>query len=323
MARQLSRLSVLNVRSLNKPGRYADGGGLYLQVSQFHTKAWIFRFTFDGRPRQMGLGPLHTVSLQDARLEAERCRKIVHDGFDPIETRDSEKTKRRLEAAKAKSFKDCAEAYMKSIGAEWKNAKHASQWRNTLATYVYPKFGNLPAQAVDVGMVMDVLEPIWTSKPETAGRVRGRIESVLDWATARKYRDGENPARWRGHLDKLLPKRSKVRKVKHHAALPYAEIGDFITTLRAREGNSARGLEFLILTAARTGEVIGATWDEINLTNKEWTIPAERMKGDRLHKVPLSARAAELLKGMRDLNSFSPDRTEACRIWPFSNCSSG
>ena len=185
---------------------------------------------------------------------------------------------------------------MTAMGAEWKNAKHASQWRNTLTTNVYPKFGNLPVQSIDVGMVMDVLEPIWTKKTETAGRVRGRIEKILDWASARTYRVKENPARWRGHLDNLLPKPNKVRKVHHHPALPFGEIGTFIKELRSREGPSAKGLEFLILTATRTNEVLGATWDEVDLAKAEWTIPAKRMKSGKAHKIPLSNRAIAILQ---------------------------
>ena len=296
MARQFNKLSALDLRSKRKPGRYADGGGLYLQVSRSNTKAWIFRFKFDGRERQMGLGATHAVSLKQAREEATRCRKLVVDSIDPIEARNAEKTRRALEAAQAKTFKDCAEAYMKAMGAEWKNAKHASQWRNTLTTYVYPKFGNLPIQSIDVGMVMDVLEPIWTKKTETAGRVRGRIEKILDWASARTYRVGENPARWRGHLDNLLPKPNKVRKVHHHPALPFDEIGTFIKELRSREGPSAKGLEFLILTATRTNEILGATWDEVDLAKGEWTIPAKRMKSGKAHKIPLSNRAIAILQ---------------------------
>ena len=199
------------------------------------------------------------------------------------------------------TFRECAEAYIRSHGAAWRNVKHASQWRNTLKTYAYPFFGDLSVQAVDTGLVMQALDPIWAKKPETASRVRGRIEAVLDWASAREFRQGENPARWRGHLNKLLPASSKVRKVKHHSALPYSEIGAFMAELRQREAIAARGLEFLILTAARTGEVIGATWDEIDFADKAWTIPADRTKSDKEHHVPISPNAIEVLEGMRDV----------------------
>ena len=232
MARSIKRLSARRVATETTRGRYADGGGLYLQVSKYGTKSWLFRFTLDGRARLMGLGPLHTVSLAEAREEAEKCRKLVRTGVDPIEARRIERTRTRIETVKAMTFRTCAEAYIKSHGAGWRNAKHAKQWTNTLKTYVYPVFGDLPVSAVDTGLVMKVLEPIWTKKTETASRVRGRIEAVLDWAKAREYRQGENPARWKGHLEKLLPARTKVRTIKHHAALAYDEIGTFMAALR-------------------------------------------------------------------------------------------
>ena len=194
------------------------------------------------------------------------------------------------------TFDQCADAYLAAHRAGWRNAKHAAQWSSTLATYVSPIFGNLPVQAIDVALVTKALEPIWTAKPETASRMRGRIESILDWAKVRGYRDGENPARWRGHLDHLLPARAKVSKVRHHAALPYDELAGFMGKLRAQGGTSARALEFAILTAARTGEVIGARWAEIDLPGKTWTIPAERMKAGREHRVPLSAAALAILE---------------------------
>jgi integrase len=197
------------------------------------------------------------------------------------------------------TFKACAEAYMAAHQAGWRNPKHRAQWTATLNTYVYSHFGDLPVQAVDVGLVMKAVEPIWTEKPETASRVRGRIEAVLDWATARGYRKGENPARWRGHLENLLPARSKVRRVEHHAALPYQEIGGFMAALCTQESVAARAFEFLILTAARTGEVIGARWDEFDLGERLWTVPGERMKAGREHRVPLSARAVEITQEMK------------------------
>jgi integrase len=202
----------------------------------------------------------------------------------------------KLDAAKAMTFTACAEHYIASHKVGWRNDKHAAQWPATLGAYVYPVFGGLPVQAVDVGLVMKAIEPIWTVKPETAGRVRGRIESILDWATTRGYRTGENPARWRGHLENLLPARSKVRRVEHHAALPYPEIGGFMVELRQQEGVAARALEFAILTAARTGEVIGARWDEINIVERQWTVPPERMKAGKEHRVPLSDAALAVVE---------------------------
>jgi integrase len=247
----------------------------------------------------MGLGPLHIVSLAEARERAREARRLRHEGTDPIEARKAKQAEDRLAAAAAMTFQECAERYIEAHQAGWKNPKHAKQWPSTLETYVYPVFGALPVQAVDVALVMKVLEPIWRIKPETAGRVRGRIESVLDWATARGYRKGENPARWRGHLDKLLPARGKVRKVEHHPALPYIEMGDFISALHKQEGVGARALEFLILTATRTSEVIGARWEEFDLAEKVWTVPGDRMKAGKEHRVPLSARAAEIIDAMK------------------------
>lgn len=299
MPRQIHRLDAMKVKHLKARGLHADGGGLYLQVSKFDTKSWIFRFTLNGKSRQMGLGALHTVSLSEARQKAESCRKLVWEGTDPIERRKALRARRGLEAAKTMTFNECALGFLRSHGAAWSNIKHSTQWKNTLSTYACPVFGNLPVQDIDTGLVLKALEPIWTSKTETASRVRGRIESILDWAKARGYREGENPARWRGHLDKLLPARSKVQKVRHHAALPYPEIGPFMAKLRTHDAVSARGLEFLILTAARTGEVIGAKWDEIDFGQKIWTIPEGRMKAGKEHRVPLSECALKILDGMK------------------------
>jgi integrase len=300
MARTIGKLTALAITQAKRRGYYGDGGGLFLQVSTSGAKSWVFRFKEIGRLREMGLGPTHTVSLAEARQKALECRKARLDGLDPIEARRGKRILAKLDAAKAVTFAACAERYIASHKAGWRNPKHAAQWPATLGTYVYPAFGSLPVQAVDVGLVMKAIEPIWVQKPETAGRVRGRIESVLDWATARGYRQGENPARWRGHLENLLPKKSKVRRVEHHAALPYVEIGAFMAELQRQEGVPARALEFAILTAARTGEVIGAKWDEIDLGERLWTVPAERMKkADKEHRVPLSDAALAILDDLR------------------------
>lgn len=246
----------------------------------------------------MGLGSLSAVSLADARVDAGECRRLCRDGVDPIEARKMQIVRARLEAAKALTFSQAAEQYIGANSTAWRNAKHAAQWGSTLKTYVTPIFGALPVQAVDVGLVMKVLDPIWSKKPETASRVRGRIEVILDWATARGLRSGENPARWRGHLDKLLPKTSKVRVVKHHAALSYAELPKFFAELKVQSGVAAPALEFTVLTAARTGECIGARWSEVSFLDATWTITAERMKAGKEHRVPLSARAVSILKQM-------------------------
>jgi integrase len=289
------------VRNAKHKGLCGDGGGLFLQVGASGGKSWIFRWKEAGKMRVMGLGPVHTVSLAEARDKALACRKLRLEGIDPIEQRREKRAEDRLAAAKGISFRECAEGYIAAHRAGWRNDKHAAQWPSTLAAYVYPMFSDLAVQAIDTGLVMRTLEPIWNDKPETASRVRGRIESVLDWASARGYRQGENPARWRGHLQNLLPRRSKVRRVEHHAALPYPEIGAFMAKLRQQEGVAARALEFAILTAARTGEVRGARWSEIDLDAKVWNIPASRMKANRPHRVPLSDAALSIVKAIVEI----------------------
>ena len=329
LPRGIHRLSPAKVKN-SRPGKradgrarvhlYADGGGLYLQVTPGQnghiSKSWIFRFaTAKRKERYMGLGSLDAVSLAEAREKASECRKLRDQGKDPIETRVAQRASVAAEHAKAMTFDQCAERYISAHRAGWRNCKHAAQWQNTLRTYVSLTFGRLPVRAVDVGLVIKVLEPIWAIKPETASRVRGRIEAVLDWAAARGFRDSDNPARWKGRLDKLLPRRSKVRAVQHHAALPYTEVGAFIRALRERSATAARALEFAILTAARTGEVLGARWNEIDLRAKLWTIPASRMKSRRKHRVPLPDAALVVLQQMRSLRQndhvFPGDRRDA------------
>jgi integrase len=299
MARASNKLSAVEVKSIDRKGMYHDGGGLYLQVRAGGAKSWIFRFMLDGRSREMGLGPAHAIPLADARRRAAECRRMRFDGTDPIEARRAEREKKKLDAAKSMTFDACATAYIDAHKAGWRNAKHIDQWSNTLTTYVGPVFGSLPVHAVDVGLIMKALEPIWQTRSETASRLRGRIEAVLDWAAVRGYRKGDNPARWRGHLDKLLPARSKVQRVEHHPALPYDQLADFVAMLRTQEGIAARALEFLILTATRTGEVIGARWDEIDLGEKIWVVPPARMKAGREHRVPLSAAAMAILEEIK------------------------
>jgi integrase len=297
MRREGNKLTATEVRAAIKPGLYGDGHGLYLQVSAYDTKSWVFRFMLDGRARKMGLGPLHTVSLAEARKRAANARLKALDGVDPIDDKQAQRAHKRLAVAKARTFKQCADAYVQANRAGWKNHKHVRQWTSTFGATT-GVINDLPVSAIDTGLVLKVLEPIWTVKPETAVRVRGRIEAVLDWAKVRGFRDGENPARWRGHLDHILPKKSRIAVVEHLDALPYREASTFMTELRAQEGVSARALEFSILTAARSGEIIGAQWDEIDLDTKLWTIPANRMKAKREHRVPLSDRAIEILEGL-------------------------
>lgn len=301
MPRAANRLSPMTVTKTTKPGLYADGGGLYLQITAAGVKSWLFRYMREGKARGMGLGPTHTIGLAEARARALDCRRRLLDGIDPIDSRKAEHAAQRIEQAADMTFKQCAEKYIEAHRAGWKNAKHAAQWTNTLTTYADPVFNSQPVSAIDTTLVMKVLEPIWATKTETASRLRGRIESVLDWATVRGYRTGENPARLKGHLDTLLPKRSRVQKVVHHPALPYADVAAFMKTLRLQEGVAARALEFLILTATRTNEVIGATWPEFNLDEGAWTIPAERMKMGKEHRVPLSTRAISLVKAQQDV----------------------
>ena len=296
--RAINKLSVAKVNAITKPGLHADGLNLYLQVGPTGTKSWLFRYMKDGKAKSMGLGPVHTVPLAMAREKATEARRRLLESIDPLEERNALRSARAAAAAKMITFKECAEKYVAAHRAGWKNIKHSAQWDSTLKAYVYPSFGHLAVNAVDVALVLKAIEPIWSEKPETASRVRGRIESILDWATARGYRHGDNPARWRGHLDKLLPARSKVAKVQHHPALPYAEMGAFMADLRKMEGVSPKALEFAILTATRTGETVGARWSEIDLAARMWTIPGERMKAGREHRVPLSARAIEILSGL-------------------------
>jgi integrase len=306
------KLKALQVTKLKEPGMYADGAGLYLQVTVNArdgepTKSWIYRYMLRGKAREMGLGSLNAISLQQARDKALDCRRLRQEGIDPIDARKVERQRGALEAAKSITFKKAAAEYIASHSAGWRNAKHAAQWSATLATYAEPTIGSLSVQSVDTGLVLKVLEPIWTAKPETASRLRGRIESILDWARVRGYRVGENPARWRGHLDVLLPARSKVRRVEHHAALPYPAMPEFMTALRTQEGSAARALEFAVLTAVRTGEVLGAQWNEINFDDKVWTIPAGRMKAGKEHRVALSERAMAALSDV--LSTISLDAT--------------
>jgi integrase len=300
MSRQMHKLAARTVATSKKPGMLGDGGGLYLQVSKGGTKSWIYRFMLRGRSRDMGLGGADVVSLSEARDLALQARKLVKAGTDPIETKNTQQRQDALKAATTLTFAECAEAYIKTHEAGWRSAKHREQWRNTLDAYASSVFGDLPVDAIDTGLVMQAIEPIWTTKTETASRLRGRIEAVLDWAKTRGYRSGENPARWRGHLKHLLPKKGKLQKVKHHPALSYRDIFGFMKALRERDATTARGLEFLILTAVRPSEVVGATWDEFDLDKAVWTIPGNRMKAGKEHRVPLSDMAVSILRKMEE-----------------------
>lgn len=298
MIRQQHRLTALKVSKLTKPGLYGDGGGLTLQITLGGVKSWLFRYMMSGKAYGMGLGPTHTVSLAEARQKALAARKLVLDGINPLTAKKQEQIAMALANARMMTFDQCAEAYISAHKAGWKNAKHTDQWTNTLSTYASPVFGHLPVAEIDTGLVVKCLTPIWESKTETASRLRGRIESILGWATTSGYRAGENPARWKGHLDNLLATISKTSRTKHHASLPWQRMNEFISALRKRDGVSARAVELAILTACRSGEVRGARWSEFDIDKKVWTIPAERMKAKREHEVPLSDAALALLKSL-------------------------
>jgi integrase len=286
-------LTARQVGTLKEPGRYGDGDGLWLQVSKSGSKAWLYRFMLNGKAREMGLGAVKDVTLADARELARAARREAKAGRDPIETRKAAKAQQALAANSSMTFTEAALAAIAAKEAGWQNAEHRRQWRATLETYALPIMGHLPPEAIDTGLVRKCLEPIWTTRRATAERVRGRIEAVLGWAAASRddYRY-VNPARWRGHLDHLLPK--QAAPVAHHPALPYAAMPEFMAKLRTRSGISARALEFCILTAARTGEVIRARWSEID--GDTWTVPAARMKGRREQRVPLSSSVLAVLK---------------------------
>jgi integrase len=294
MAQTVNQLTAKKVQNVKAAGMYPDGAGLYLQVTGEGAKSWILRYSLRGKAREMGLGSLRKVSVADARRKAAESHKLLDDHIDPIEHRATVRAAAALTNAKTITFKEAAKIYIAMRSKGLKNAKHAAQWGTTIAVYAEPVLGELPARDVNVGHIRRVLEPIWTTKPETAGRVRGRIEKILGWCKVSGYRDGENPARWRDNLDQLLPKLSEVRKVRHHPALPYAELPAFLEKLQKEEGVAARALEFAILTAGRTEEITFARPSEINKRESLWTAPAEHMKLKREHLVPLSARAVEL-----------------------------
>lgn len=290
-----------------KPGRHADGGGLHLLVKQSGARSWVYRFMLNGKARDVGLGPAagsDAVTLADARDKAAALRLQVKAGVDPIAERQRMAAEALAAAQAAKvagiTFQAVADAYIADHEHSWRNAKHRQQWRNTLATYAYPIIGDLPVAEVGTAHVLQILEPVWKRKPETASRVRGRIEAILDAAKAREYRSGENPARWRGHLAQILPARTRLSR-GHHKAIAYQSLPDFMKRLRTREAMAALALEFVILTATRSGEVINATWNEVDLAGGIWTVPAARMKAARDHRIPLSPRAVEILETVQPL----------------------
>ena len=320
MARGLNLLSDKFTQKKDlKPGLYSDGGGLCLQVSSFNTKAWVFRYMIAGRARKMGLGDFELVSLKKARDKRSAAYALVKDGIDPIDERASRLAAQAAEKAKALTFKECAESYIEAHKAGWKNAKHAAQWTATLETYAYPTIGKLQVQDIETAHIEKILRPIWNEKTETASRVRGRIEKVLDRAKALGLRSGENPARWTGHLSELFPAKAQVSPVEHHPAMPYAVLPAFMAKLRAKDSVSARALEFTILTACRTGDTIGATRKELNRRDSLWTIPKERVKGKKGarrkdHIIPLSNAALAAIDGAPEGDYLFPGGKEGAGL---------
>lgn len=321
----MGTLTAMSVQRMKTPGRFSDGGGLYLRISNSGSKYWIFRYTRDGKPREMGLGPIEVIGLVEAREQAIECRRKLHTGVDPLNHREAHKKTSALEAAKIITFDQCADEYINAHSAGWRNAKHIEQWRSSIKQYVSPLLGSLPVHNVDTAMVLKVLQPIWYTKTETASRIRGRIERIIDSAKTSGFFTGENPARWRGHLAAKLPKRSKVQKTKHFPALNINEMGAFIAKLRRHTGISFKALEFLILTATRTSETLGAKWSEISFDEHEkmwlWTIPEERMKARVEHRVPLSDAAIEVINYMREFQESEYIFPGAKRGKPLSNMS--
>ena len=305
MAKTVKQLKDLQIRRFTKPGAYPDGEGLYLQVRDSGAKDWFYRYEVAGKGRKRGLGPYPTISLERVREDALVCRQLRKQGIDPIEHYKEIELNKDLEKAKSTTFKECALTYIDTHRHGWRNKKHESQWRNTLETYAYPTIGDLPVQVIDIDLVMKVLEPIWFIKTETASRVRQRIENILDWATVRKLRKGDNPALWRGRLDKLLPKRTKVQKTVHFAAMDYKDVPEYFQSLRAKDTLASKALAFTILTATRSGEARATTRSEIN--DNVWIIPDSRMKAEREHRVPLSDEAMKIIKEMEPFKRQTDD----------------
>jgi len=289
--------------ALRRPGRHHDGHGLYLEVGP-RSASWVLRYQRDHRERWLGLGPHRVIGLAGARERARAARLSLLDGIDPIDARKNARAEAALAAAKAMTFESAVRSYFQTHKAKWRNDKSASGFIAPLETYALPVLGRLPVAGIDTTLVLKVIEPLWAEKTITAGRLRGSIEAVLDWAKARGYYTSENPARWDGHIDQILPPPRRLRKVEHLNALTYSELPAFMTLLRSRPGIAARALELTILTAARTGEVLGATWDEMDLNAKTWTVPAVRMKAGKEHRVPLSAEALRLVQALpREANN--------------------
>src|SRR5262249_55921059 len=295
--RTLNRLTNKFVEGRRQPGMYADGGSLYLRVAEGGSKQWVFRYAAKGRLHDMGLGAVapRGFTLAQAREKAREARLLRLEGLDPIEAKRARVAALEAADAKAMTFKQCAEGFIKDNEKEWTSAAHRQQWTATLATYVYPVLGDLPVAAIDTPLVLKVIKPLWGDKTETASRVRGRIEAILGWATVHHYRSGDNPARWQGLLEHALPAKAKIAKTEHHAALPYAEVPAFMAKLQRDTSAAARCLEFIVLTGARLAEATGAMWSEVDFEARTWTVPPTRMKAKEQHRVPLSDAAMAVL----------------------------
>ena len=300
-------LSALAVASIKNRGIHFVGGvtGLALNVTKYGSRSWVMRYQIKGRRRDMGLGAYPSVTLAQARESARAAREVLRQGMDPVEHARAARQRLIVEQETAVVFADAATHYIATHEHGWRNAKHAQQWRNTIETYANPVIGKVALRDIDVAMVRRILEPIWTTKNETASRVRGRIESIIDWGITMGYRSAANPARWKGHLEHLLAQPSKVARRTRQPALPYADMPAFMQALRKQHNTSARALEFLILTGVRSGEVRNATWSEFDLDKAVWTIPAERMKGGREHRVPLSEQALRLVRAQQEVSFCS------------------
>lgn len=294
----MPKLTATKVQRMNEAGLYGDGLSLYLNITPTGTKSWIMRYMLHGKARSMGLGPYPAVSLLAARERTAAYRTLIKSGIDPLETKHAERAQRKADTAKRITFTYAAAQYIEAHRSGWKNLKHADQWENTLETYAAEHIGKMDVARIETEHVLRVLQPIWATKTETATRTRGRIEKILDWCSVRGYRTGSNPARWKGNLEALLPPAARVQKRGHFAALPFKDVPAFMGELKSAAGTAARALEFAILTAARSGEVRGARWEEIDLVEKLWIVPAERMKMGREHRVPLSDRAVAILQEM-------------------------
>ncbi|MCL2876745.1 MAG: tyrosine-type recombinase/integrase [Betaproteobacteria bacterium] len=309
----IEKLSASKVARITKPGKYGDGNGLYLQVTKTLVKSWVFRYQIDNKEHYMGLGPLRLVNLKEARKKAHKARTYLASKIDPLRERQMIISKKKGIDEYDKTFDECIIEYIEHHKSGWKSIKHLKQWESSLATYASPHFGKMPVREISTALVLQALKPIWAIKTETASRLRERIERVLSWASVCGYREGNNPARWDGHLEELLPKPARIKIIRHHPSIPYQEIGEFFRQLNTEEGIAARALEFTIFTVCRTSEALYARWQEIDLARRVWVIPGERTKNGRMHRIPL---VDAVLKNLNALKGLHPE-------WVFPNLKRG